>query len=379
MGVEFWTTGVAHAGTAARAAVRAEAGGWDGMYVVDSQNLSGDPFVALALASRETTRLRLGTGVSNPATRHPAAAAAGIGSVHVASGGRAVFGVGRGDSALALLGLAPAPLDDLERFVCLTRSYLRGEAVSFDELRSYEREGARPIDVMGLADRPVESRVRWLPGDLPPVEVEVAATGPRALQVAGRSADRVLLAVGADAQRVAWAADHARAAGAAKLAAFVNVVTDDDLQMARSLGAGGLTTFARFSAMDGTVRTPIDDASRQVLQQVHGSYDMHQHTRAGSPQAGKLTSDFVDRFGIVGSRQHCIDRLMELVELGIDRFIVVGPSIEVDREQAKAAAQRFIADVMPVVRELSTTISNPRPSPRRTAKRSSAAQGANHA
>lgn len=375
MGLEFWTTGIAHAGFAARAAVRAEAGGWDGMYVVDSQNLSGDPFVALALAARETTRLRLGTGVSNPATRHPAAAAAGIGSVHVASGGRAVFGVGRGDSALAHLGLAPAPLDDLERFVRLTRSYLRGDSVSFDDLHPYERDGARAIDVMGLADRPADSRVHWLPGNLAPVEVEVAATGPRALQVAGRSADRVLLAVGADPQRVEWAAQHARAAGATKLAAFLNVVAHDDLQTARSLGAGGLATFARFSAMDGTVRTPIDDASRQVLQQVHGSYDMHQHTRAGSPQAGKLTAAFVDRFGIIGPPQHCIDRLIELIDLGIDRFIVVGPSIDVDREQAKAAMQCFISDVMPAVRDLATQGA----SSAHTRIQPVSTQGANHA
>jgi 5,10-methylenetetrahydromethanopterin reductase len=183
--------------------------------------------------------------------------------------------------------------------------------------------------------------------------VEVAATGPRALDVAGRCADRVLLAVGADRERVGWAAARARSAGATQLAAFVNVVTHDDVGTARLLGAGGLTTFARFSAMDGQVRTPIDEGSKQVLQSVHASYDMHQHTRAGSPQAAKLTDDFVDRFGIVGPAQHCIDRLSELIALGIDRFIVVGPSIDTDREQAINAARTFVDDVMPAVRELS--------------------------
>lgn len=350
MGVEFWSTGIAHAAVVPRVAARAEAAGWDGLYVVDSQNLSGDPFVALTLAARETTHLRLGTGVSNPATRHPAAAAAAIGSVHVASNGRAVFGVGRGDSALAHLGLAPASIDDLEQFVRLTRAFLRGDEVPFDELRCYEHDGARPIDVMGLADRPRSSRMRWLPGTLPPVEVEVAATGPRALQVAARSADRVLLAVGADPARVAWAAAHARAAGTAPLAAFVNVVAHPDVHVARALGAGGLTTFARFSAMDGAVRTPIDEASKQVLQQVHGAYDMHQHTRAGSPQASNLTADFVDRFGIVGPPEHCIARLTELAELGVEKFIVVGPSIDVDREQAVHAVHTFVEHVMPAVR-----------------------------
>ena len=41
MTVELWTTGIAHADWAPRAAARAEAAGWDGMVVVDSQNLSG--------------------------------------------------------------------------------------------------------------------------------------------------------------------------------------------------------------------------------------------------------------------------------------------------------------------------------------------------
>jgi 5,10-methylenetetrahydromethanopterin reductase len=359
MGVELWTTGIAHVSVAPRAAARAEAAGWDGMTVVDSQNLSGDPFVALALAARETSTLRLGTGVSNPATRHPAAAAAAIASVHVASGGRACFGIGRGDSALAHLGLAPAPLGDLERFVRATRAYLRGEEVAFDDLRPYERDGARPIDVMGLADRPSSSRMHWLPRDLPPVPVEVVATGPKALALAGRTSDRVLLAVGADPERVAWAAGVARDAGATSIGAFVNVVAHDDVATARMLGAGGLTTFARFSAMDGTVRSPIDEGSKAVLERVHGSYDMHQHTRAGSPQSKHLTDEFVDRFGVVGPPAHCVGRLTELLALGIDRLIVVGPSADADRDQARVAMRTFVEEVMPAVREAAPTGTRP--------------------
>lgn len=351
MAAEFWTTGIAHVSIAPRAAARAEAAGWDGMVVVDSQNLSGDPFVALALAARETTNLGLGTGVTNPATRHPAAMAAAIASVHEASGGRAVLGIGRGDSALAHLGLAPAPLADLERFVTTVRAYLRGDDVAFEELQPYERSGARPIDVMGLADRPSASRIHWLRRDLDPVEVAVVATGPRALAVAGRAGDRALLAVGADPERVRWAAEQARAAGATKLGAFVNVVTHDDVDTARVLGSGGLTTFARFSAMDGKVRSPIDDESKKVLTEVHASYDMHQHTRAGSPQSKHLTADFVDRFGILGSADHCIARLRELIELGIDRFIVVGPSADADRHEARRAAAAFTNDVLPALKE----------------------------
>ena len=349
---EVWTTGIAHADYAPRAAARAEAEGWDGMVVVDSQNLSGDPFVALALAARETSALALGTGVTNPATRHPAVAAAAIASVHVASGGRAHLGIGRGDSALAHLGMAPASVDVLERFVLVARAYLRGARVSFDDLRPFAREGARPVDALGLADRPEDSRLHWVAADaaLAPVPVEVVATGPRMLEVAGRLADRTLLAVGADGERVAWAADAARAAGATSLAAFVNVVAHDDVSVARRVGAGGLTTFARFSAMDGKVRTPIDESSADVLRDVHRNYDMKQHTRAGSPQAGRLTAEFVDRFGVLGPPSYCIERLTELAALGIDRFIVVGPSIDADRDEARRAHRTFVEEVLPALR-----------------------------
>jgi 5,10-methylenetetrahydromethanopterin reductase len=113
-----------------------------------------------------------------------------------------------------------------------------------------------------------------------------------------------------------------------------------------------LTTFARFSAMDGQVRTPIDDDSKAVLQQVHEAYDMHHHTQAGSPQASRLTAGFVDRFGIVGPPDHCVDRLRLLLALGIDRLIIVGPSADVDRDEARRAREIFEHEVLPAVRQL---------------------------
>ena len=62
-------------------------------------------------------RLGLGTGVTNSATRVAAATANSITSVHRVSNGRAVLGIGRGDSALAHLGRAPARLRQFERYV----------------------------------------------------------------------------------------------------------------------------------------------------------------------------------------------------------------------------------------------------------------------
>src|SRR4029453_6703373 len=104
---EVWTTGIAWPGAVERAATRAEAASFDGLAVVDSQNLAGDPWVGLAPAARETEPLRLGTAVTNPVTRPPAVTAAAAVTLQVASAGRFVLGIGRGDSGAPAPGRAP--------------------------------------------------------------------------------------------------------------------------------------------------------------------------------------------------------------------------------------------------------------------------------
>ncbi len=81
--MEFWTPTFATPTLSADFARRAEAVGWDGMLVVDSQNLWGDPYVCLALAGAVTERLGLATSVTDPVTRYPAATASSALSLQV--------------------------------------------------------------------------------------------------------------------------------------------------------------------------------------------------------------------------------------------------------------------------------------------------------
>ena len=345
---EVWTTGIAWPGAVERAATRAEAAGFDGLAVVDSQNLAGDPWVGLALAARETEHLHLGTAVTNPVTRHPAVTAAAAVTLQVASAGRFVLGIGRGDSALAHLGRAPASVATFERYLTVLQAYLRGDDIAFDDLGFHEAV-APPVETLGLADAPTASRLHFLPPDLPKVPVEVAATGPRVLATAARHADRVLLALGADPDRVRWGIDTVRAAGATSVGSFVNVVAHPDVDMARELASGGVATFARFSVMHGTVSGPADPNERDTFTAVHDAYDMTRHTQVGSPQAGKLSPEFIDRFGIVGTADTCAQRLGELVDLGLDKLIVTGPTLGADPAEARAALQRFATEVLPAI------------------------------
>lgn len=326
------------------AAQRAEEAGWAGMLVVDSQNLAPDSYVALTLAATGTQRLGLGTGVTNSVTRHPAVTASAASAVQQVSAGRMVLGIGRGDSALAHLGRSPARFAGFERYVDVLQRYLRGESVPFDSIPLPDQVAA-PVDQLELADHPTESRIRWLKGELPKVPVEVAATGPRVIAMAGRLADRVMFTLGAVPERLAWGVDLARSARAdaghgpdgLALGAYVNLVCHSDRRIARELVRGGLTTFARFSVMHGEVAGPADDESRKVLETLHDGYDMKAHTRGDSVQATLLNDDFVDRYAIAGPPEYCIERLQELAALGIDKVIISGPTAGTDRKEAQKA------------------------------------------
>jgi alkanesulfonate monooxygenase SsuD/methylene tetrahydromethanopterin reductase-like flavin-dependent oxidoreductase (luciferase family) len=62
---ELWTHGYASPRGSMRLARRVEEKGWDGLCVLDSQNLSGDAYVALAMAATVTERIGLDTAVTN--------------------------------------------------------------------------------------------------------------------------------------------------------------------------------------------------------------------------------------------------------------------------------------------------------------------------
>ncbi|RLT40196.1 MAG: LLM class flavin-dependent oxidoreductase [Chloroflexi bacterium] len=87
---------------------RAEALGWDFAFVPDSQLRRHDTYVLLAFAARITSTIRLGPLLANPVTRHASVTASSIATVDQVSDGRALLGLGIGDTAVRLAGLKPA-------------------------------------------------------------------------------------------------------------------------------------------------------------------------------------------------------------------------------------------------------------------------------
>ena len=164
MAVEFWTMGGGRPTSddpavfdGVKQAVSAEQLGYDGIVYVDSQNLVADCYVSMALAAHATTRIQLGTGVTNSYTRHAAITASAIGAIQAESRGRAHLGIGRGDSALAHLGLAPHALAPFERYLKELQEHTSAARKS--------RSSRATWDALGLADTPVASRVAYIRGD----------------------------------------------------------------------------------------------------------------------------------------------------------------------------------------------------------------------
>ena len=339
VGTEVWAQTVPEPAIAEAFARRAEDAGWDGVVVTDSQNLTGDPFVGLAVMGRATERLGLATGVTNPVTRHPAATATAIATVQEYSGGRAVLGIGRGDSALFHIGLEPAPVGQFERYLARLAGYLRGDEVDLD---------GHP------------SRLQWLGrATQPKVPLDVAATGPRVIDVAARHADRITFAVGADPDRVRWGIERARAAraGAGRdpealgFGAYVNVAPHPDPAIGVELLRGTIAAVAHFSGMAGSSADGQRLEDRAVFEELHARYDRPHHTLGQASHAAVIDDDFAQRFGIVGPPEHCLARLDEIRAAGVDRFVVIGPSIDTDRDERRRSNRLMVDEVLPVLQE----------------------------
>ena len=350
--LEVWRAGGSNTGASAEIARGVEAAGWDGQMFMCSQNLSADPWVQMGVWASATEQLKLSTGVTNPFTRNIAVTAGAAATVQAVSQGRAVLGIGRGDSALAYLGHAPVGLRQFETALKHLQVLLAGGEIPFAEFGS---SGDAPsLHELSLGDRPTAVALRWLPKDLPKVPLDVAATGPKVIEMGARIAERVTFSVGADAERMQWALATARAAQGARAVSYgaqLVVVCHPDEGKAMEVAMHMAPPLARFQVISGSKVGPTDEAADANLEAVRTGYDMTKHGEIGSKdkiKGGPLSAEFVRNFAIVGSPDRCTERLLALREMGLDRFVVVGPGFY--PADWGEAAELFAGEVMPAVR-----------------------------
>ncbi len=335
---EFGIVMEASPGYTARLAAEVEAMGFDIVLCPDTQCLSPDPYGQLSLAAASTRRLRLGTGVTNPYTRDASVTAGALATLQLESGGRAMCGIGRGDSSTAHIGRRNATTAELRLYVEQLRTYLRGD------------------EVMRGAQR---SRLRWLePQQLPDVPIDIACTGPATIRMAADVADRVTFAVGSAPERIAWALDTLRARLAEsgrdratlRVGAYVNLVCDPDEKRAIDLGRMIAGMVAHFAGMKDSPVDHLPPRLQALAVQMKSGYDMAQHAQNEGAHLALVDDEFVDWFSICGPPAKCRERLTSLLAQGLDHVYLLGGSPVRSphgaRQEAMVGQTRLFADTV---------------------------------
>lgn len=274
-----------------------------GVWIADSHSVFRDAYAILATLAMTTERIRLATGVTQTVTRHPAVIASSWATLQEASAGRAILGIGVGESAVRNLGLKPERLAVFETKVRTIRALLRGEVVEY--------EGH-------------EISMPWSDFRVP---IVMACSGPKSLQLGGRLADGVLFQVGADPAFVRYALDNIRAGAEAagrkledlKLLMRVACSVGADRDAAReavkgyaAIGAG--TTYATVP------REYFADELWADLERFKAAYDYREHGSNEAQHKALLTERIIDAIAIAGTADEVIPRFRELAALGLDGF-----------------------------------------------------------
>ncbi len=313
-------------------AKRAETYGFTHAWTFDSHVLWQEPFVIYSQILAETRRLVVGPMVTNPGTRDWTVIASLFATLDDMYGHRTVCGIGRGDSALRVLGKEPVTLAQLGEAIDVIRGLCRGEEVVYNGTKQ---------------------RFPWARQS--GFEVWMAGYGPRALELCGAKADGFILQL-ADPHIARWTVTAVREAAERAgrnpdditICVAAPAYVDGDLPHQRDqvrwfggmVGNHVADLVSRYGA-DGRV---VPEALTAYIERRTG-YDYAEHGRATSTHVEFVDDDVIDRFCILGPPQAHVERLEELASLGVDQFAVYLQHDGKD-ETLQAYGQRVIPALM---------------------------------
>ena len=101
------------------------------VWVADSQMLFSDCYAVLALAARQTTRLRIGPGTAICGTRIPPVQVAAMATLNRLAPGRVFLGIGTGNTAMRSMGQRPMRIAEFAEYLRVLAALLRGEMVDY--------------------------------------------------------------------------------------------------------------------------------------------------------------------------------------------------------------------------------------------------------
>ena len=282
----------------------AEELGFAGAWVADSHSIFRDAYAVLALLAAQTRRIQIAAGVTVSVTRHPAVLANSWATLHEISAGRAILGIGVGESAVYNLGLRPERLAVLEEKIRVIRALMQGEVVEYGG---------------------VEIQMAWSHCEVP---IILACSGPKSLQLGGRIADGVLFQVGSTPSFVQYALDNIRQGAEAagrqlsdlKLYMRVAGAVLADRDQARD-EVRGYAAVAAGTMFKTVPREYFDDALWDELDRFKSAYNYTEHASNEAKHKELLTDRILDAIAIAGTPEEAVPRFQELAAMGIDGFV----------------------------------------------------------
>ena len=252
-----------------------EAEGVERVWVIDSQLAMKDVYAGLVVAALNTSRIGLGTGVTNAVTRHPSVTANAMAAVDEISHGRAILGLGAGDSALYGIGLKPQKVAEV------------AEAIGYFRLQ--------------------------LPKSVP---LYLAVSQQRMCELAGREADGAIVMGPAQPDMVRRQVEWIRSGGRPGVEIAFIAPTSTDVEDVRSWAS----TQARLMSHHKELPASLE-RFRDEIAESERSYDYSEHLSTHAEHSAAVSDELVRALGVVGSADECRARLGELRECGVDRFI----------------------------------------------------------
>lgn len=287
----------------------AERQGFEYGWTYDSHILWQESYATLPLVAANTDKLKLGHCVTNPGIREPTITASWYATMQDLSNGRMVMGIGRGDSSRRVVGLKPVKVAEFEAALRMLKELMNGRPVEWNDK---------------------ELQLEWVREELPEIPLYVAGYGPRALGVAGRVGDGVIIQL-ADPQIIQWIMETARNAAeeagrdpdALQCLVCAPSHISGDLASAREqvrwfpamVSNHVMDLIERYGEDSDEIPTALTDYVK-----ARKFYDYKEHSRVGAKHGEFVTDEICDRFCVLGTAEQATEKLRELESIGVDHF-----------------------------------------------------------
>ena len=276
--------------------------GFSHIWVGDSHLIWREAYVNMAAIALSTTKVKLGTGVTNPLTRHPSVVASAYATLEEYSPGRMIVGIGLGDSSVETMGMKPSTLANFENSLQQMRELFAG------------KEAELPTGKIHLL-HPCKGKV----------PIYIAASGPKMLELSGRIADGIIVLVGVADEYIAHAKEKiaagARAAG--RKLEDINLVLWVPCAVSDSSPAKDAVKAHVARVVAHPLPYVLDPNEQKVLEEIRKTYDYYHHMDQQANHADVIPDWLVDKFAIAGTVDQCRAQIERIKKTGIQQVAII--------------------------------------------------------